>query len=267
MTQTYIGSTPRYEPADQMEPSADAAGDQAGPKVNVGTTERAISAGAGLALAWLGMKVRGLTGLAMVGGGVGLTYRAYTGHCGLYEKLGVDTARTEAPEPQDYYERGIHVEVAYTIAKPRAELYAYWRNFENLPTFMDHLKSVRVVDEKKSHWVAKAPAGRKVEWYAEIINEQQDELIAWRSLANADVDNAGSVRFVDAPGDRGTEVRVVLDYIPPAGKLGKYIAMLFGEAPEIQIKEDLRRFKRLMETGLVPTIEGQPMGTCTGCNE
>ena len=117
---------------------------------------------------------------------------------------------------------------------------------------MSHLKEVRVLDEKRSHWVACGPAGYTVEWDAEIINDEPNALIAWRSLEGSDVDHAGSVRFVPAPGgagDRGTEVKVVMDYIPPAGRLGALIAKLFGEEPQQQIQEDLRKFKRIMETG------------------
>jgi uncharacterized membrane protein len=177
------------------------------------------------------------------------------------ELIGRNTARAAAPE--DYYERGIHVESAFTIEKPREELYEFWRNFENLPRFMKHVESVRSEDGQVSHWTVTAPAGRTVEWDARIVNEIPGELIAWKSLDGADVDNAGSVRFIDALGDRGTEVRVVIDYIPPGGKLGKWVAMLFGEAPELTINSDLRRFKQLMEAGDVPTSEGQPMGTCS----
>jgi uncharacterized membrane protein len=131
---------------------------------------------------------------------------------------------------------------------------------------MRHLEAVTVLDGNRSHWVAKAPAiaGGKVEWDAEIINDEPNALIAWRSLANADVDNTGSVRFVPAPSERGTEVKVVIDYIPPAGRLGSWVAKLFGEEPQQQIQEDLRRFKRLMETGEVPTTQGQPKGNCSG---
>ncbi|MDB5296788.1 MAG: hypothetical protein JWO31_2771 [Phycisphaerales bacterium] len=249
----YVGSTPRAglgRPAESSPPTR--------PAVNVGTTERQLSMAGGAALALIGLRMRSLTGLVAFGAGASLIARGYTGHCGVYKALGKSTA--VPAEPNAYHKSGIHVSVAYTIAKPRAELFAFWRNFANLPKFMDHVQSVRVTDDKRSHWVVKAPAGRTVEWDAEIINEVPDELIAWRSLGGADVDNAGSVRFVDAPGDRGTEVRVVLDYIPPAGRLGKYVAMLFGEAPEIQIKEDLRRFKRLMETGYPPITDGQPHG-------
>jgi uncharacterized membrane protein len=111
--------------------------------------------------------------------------------------------------------------------------------------------------------VARAPAGMSVEWDATIINDEPDALIAWRSLERADVDHAGSVRFVPGPQGRGTEVRVILDYIPPAGQIGKAVAKLFGEAPDQQIREDLRRFKRLMETGEIATVEGQPQGKCS----
>jgi uncharacterized membrane protein len=119
-----------------------------------------------------------------------------------------------------------------------------------------------VIDERRSHWAVKGPAGRTVEWDAEIINDEPNALIAWRSLDGADVDNAGSVRFVPGPEGRGTQVRVVIDYIPPAGFVGKWVATLFGANPEHEILEDLRSFKRLMETGEVATTEGQPHGKC-----
>jgi uncharacterized membrane protein len=196
------------------------------------------------ALGVIGLKVRGLTGLGLLGAAYLLAKRGYTGHCDLYARFGHSTA--EAPEPEEYFERGIHVEAELTIHRPRHELFAFWRNLENLPKFMNHLKSVEVLEDNRSHWVAKAPAGLKVEWDAEIINEEPDELIAWRSLNGADVDNAGSIRFVDA-GENATQVKVVMDYIPPAGVVGKWVAVLFGEAPEATVKEDLLRFKALME--------------------
>jgi len=220
---------------------------------------------AGSLLALVGISRRSLPGLLIAGLGADLIYRGATGHCHLYDAIGVNTAR-ESGRPQDYFERGIHVEQSYLINKPRQELYQFWHNFENLPRIMSHLESVRVIDEKRSHWVAKAPsiAGGKMEWDAEFINDEPNVVIAWRSLPGADVDNAGSVRFLDRTHDRGTQVSVVIDYIPPAGRIGKWIAMLFGEAPEQQIQEDLRRFKRMMETGEIPTTQGQPRGTCDG---
>jgi len=145
-----------------------------------------------------------------------------------------------------------------TINRPPEDLYRFWRNFENLPRFMRHLESVSETGAGRSHWVAKAPAGSTVEWDAEIYNEKEGEMIAWRTLEGADVASAGSVHFEEAPGGRGTLMRVVLKYDPPAGKLGAIIARLFGENPEQQIAEDLGRFKQLMETGEVATTEGQP---------
>jgi uncharacterized membrane protein len=140
---------------------------------------------------------------------------------------------------------------AITINRTPEELYRFWRDFRNLPRFMEHLESVEVIDEKRSHWKAKAPAGTTVEWDAEIVEETPNELISWRSLEGSTVENYGTVRFTRAPGDRGTEVRVEVEYNPPAGALGAAIAKLFGEAPEQQIKGDLCRFKQVMETGEV----------------
>jgi uncharacterized membrane protein len=129
------------------------------------------------------------------------------------------------------------------------EVYGFWRDFANLPRFMRHLESVQVHDDGRSHWVAKAPAGRTVEWDAETTEDRPNELIAWRSLPGADVRNSGSVAFAPAPGGRGTEVRVTLEYDPPLGKLGSKIAMLFREEPGQQVYDDLRHFKQVMETG------------------
>jgi uncharacterized membrane protein len=152
------------------------------------------------------------------------------------------------------------VEKSVTVNKSPEELYRFWRNFENLPRFMDHLESVRVEGEGRSHWVAKAPAGTTVEWDAEIYNEKENELIAWRSLEGADVDNAGSVRFEGDAEGSSTIVRVSLKYDPPGGVIGATFAKLFGEEPSQQIEEDLRRFKQVMEAGEPPTTEGQSSG-------
>jgi uncharacterized membrane protein len=151
---------------------------------------------------------------------------------------------------------GVRVERVVTINKPIEQVYAFWRNFENLPRFMRHLESVRVTGNRRSRWRAKAPAGMTVEWEAELVQEQEHAWIAWRSLPGADVENSGSVRFDRAPGARGTEVRVQLQYHPPAGAVGRGIAWLFGEEPAQQIAEDLHRFKQLMETGEIPISEG-----------
>jgi uncharacterized membrane protein len=142
------------------------------------------------------------------------------------------------------------------INRAPEELYQYWRDFENLPNIMKHLESVRVTDERRSHWVAKAPAGTSVEWDAEITEDRPNESIAWRSLEGSDVDNSGSVRFEAAPGNRGTIVRVEINYTPPGGALGSLVAKLFGEEPGQQAQESLRCFKQLMEAGEVAVSDG-----------
>jgi uncharacterized membrane protein len=220
----------------------------------------------GTALIKAGLRRRTFPGLLLALAGGGMVYRGISGHCGLYSSLGINTARRgparpgSGAAPEQYFNRGIHVEQAVTVNRPPADLYAYWKNLEHLPLFMKHLESVRVLDNVRSHWTAAGPAGMHVEWDAEIINDEPDRLIAWRSLADAQVDNAGSVNFAEA-GNHGTEVRVVLDYIPPAGRIGATFARLFGEAPDQQVRDDLRRFKQLMEAGEIATIQGQPSGT------
>jgi uncharacterized membrane protein len=144
----------------------------------------------------------------------------------------------------------VHVTRAITINRPREEVYAFWSGLENLPRFMEHLESVRVLGPGRSHWKARAPAGTTIEWDAETVDDRPDELIAWRSLPGSDVTNAGAVRFLDAPGG-GTEVRVELRYDPPGGKVAAMIAKLFGEEPSLQLSGDLRRFKQVMEVGEV----------------
>jgi uncharacterized membrane protein len=165
---------------------------------------------------------------------------------------------------------GIHIKRSITVARPREEVYSFWHDFQNLPRFMKHLESVTDMGNGRSHWKAKAPAGSSVEWDAEITADQPNELIAWHSLGNADVSNSGMVRFVQAPGDRGTEVHVDLRYDPPGGALGALFAKMFGEEPGGQIADDLRRFKQVMEIGEVmlsdaTVTEGphpaQPSGT------
>jgi uncharacterized membrane protein len=144
----------------------------------------------------------------------------------------------------------IDVKKSVVINKSPEELYQFWRNFENLPRFMNHLESVTVVDDKRSHWVAKAPFGTHVEWDAEIIDEAENKTIVWRSLEGSDVDSVGSVAFASANGS-GTQVKVTMAYNPPGGDLGAAAAQLFGENPQQQLDEDLDRFKQLMETGAV----------------
>lgn len=141
------------------------------------------------------------------------------------------------------------------------ELYQYWHDFERLPTFMRHLESVKVTGDKRSHWVAKGPAGSSVEWDAEITEDRPNELIAWRSLEGSEVYNAGSVRFEQATGKRGAVLTVELDYDPPGGVVGTLVAKLFGEEPDGQLQDDLRRFKQIIEVGEVVLSDATLPGT------
>jgi len=237
--------------------------------INVGKNERIASAIGGGALALYGLTRRSWGGLALALLGGSLIYRGATGHCGICEAMGRNTAAGETESEHNAQstaidsstaDGGLWVEKSVTINKSPAELYHFWHNFENLPRFMEHLEAVQVLDAKRSHWVAKAPAGRTVEWDAEITQDEENALIAWRSLDNADVSNTGSVRFQPLPGGRGTEVDILVRYNPPGGVLGALVAKMFGEEPAQQIGDDLRRFKQLMEAGEIPTTEGQPRG-------
>jgi uncharacterized membrane protein len=227
-------------------------------EINIGDTERLVSLVAGGALTLFGLSRRSTGGVALALGGAALLYRGVRRYCPMYGALGIDTSGQDCNAPQQEFspstpvKHGFVVQKVVTINKPREEVYGYWRNFENLPRFMTHLVEVRVLDEKRSTWVAKAPGFGTVEWDAIITDERPDELIAWHSARDAQVHNTGSVRFHDATGGRGTEVKVVLQYHPPAGALGAAVARLFGENPEQQIEADLRNFKSILETGEIP---------------
>jgi uncharacterized membrane protein len=242
--------------------AVESGGESSGATVNVGQVERWASALGGGALALYGITRGSLGGIALALVGAALVQRGVTGHCNMYEAMGYSTAGDESLRNSENVSvpagRGIKLEKSVNINRPPEELYRFWRNFENLPRFMNHLESVRETGPGRSHWTAKAPAGSTVEWDAEIYNEKEGEMIAWRTLEGADVASAGSVHFESAEGGRGTLVRVVLKYDPPGGKLGALVARLFGENPEQQITEDLGRFKQLMETGQVATGEAQP---------
>ncbi len=228
-------------------------------RTNIGLEERLLTAIAGGALAGYGLTRRTAAGYWIAAAGGLLVARAGTGHCPLYQALGIRTTGRKNP-PSVAHGYGTKIEKSITINKPRDEVYRFWRSLENLPRFMSHLESVRVLDDRRSHWVAKAPAGARVEWDAEIHNEEAPELLAWRSLPNAEVNHAGSVHFTPAPGGRGTELRVVLSYEAPGGKIGKLVAKLFGEEPGQQVDDDLYRLKELLEAGEIPTAQGQPAG-------
>jgi uncharacterized membrane protein len=156
--------------------------------------------------------------------------------------------------------RGTSVEQSFAINRPAQELYEFWQNLEQLPRVMPELSSVRMIDHRRSHWVARGPAGWHTEWYADIINDIPNELIAWRTIEGSNLVSAGSIHFEEGPVGRGTAVRVKLQYDPPGGKLGAALAWAFGDSPSQVIREGLRRFKQLMETGEIPTTDGQSRG-------
>jgi uncharacterized membrane protein len=216
--------------------------------INVGQTERMVSMVVGGPLVLYGLARRSVGGLLLAAVGGDLLYRGVTGHSPLYHALGIDRADVaQGRQVSVPYEQGVRVEESIVVKRPRDEVFHFWHNFENLPTFMRHLESVEVVDARRSHWVAKGPAGTKVEWDAEIINEDDEARIGWRSLPGSEVANAGSVQFRDAA-DGGTEIQVEMEYKPPAGLIGAGVARLLGEEPAVQIREDLHRFKEVMES-------------------
>jgi uncharacterized membrane protein len=155
----------------------------------------------------------------------------------------------------------IHLVKAITVRKSPADVYGFWRDFRHLPQFMSHLEYVAVLGDRRSHWTAKGPAGRLVEWDAEIVEDRPNELIRWRSLPGATVSNSGSVHFLDAPGGRGTEIRLEMDYAPPAGELGSLFARVFGQEPSQQVQADLRKVKQVLETGEVIRSSATIVGT------
>ena len=224
---------------------------------NVGKTERIVSAVAGSALVGYAIRSRSRLGICLGLLGATFIYRGATGRCEAYRKLGIDTARADDSEE---IAKEVHVEKSITINRSPEELYMFWRDFKNLPRFMVNLESVSDLGGNRSHWIAIGPAGKRVEWDAEIYNEKQNELIAWRSLPGSDVTNAGSVNFVKAPGGRGTYVRVTFNYNPPGGKPAALLAKLLGLEPGQMVEQNLKRLKQLFEAGVIPTIEGQPSG-------
>lgn len=232
-------------------------------ETNVGKMERLASVISGSALISFGLVRRSWPLSAVtIAAGIPVVLRGWTGHCPVYQELGVSTAdqaepTTPAGVPQG---KGIKVEQHITINKPVSEVFRFWSNFENLPRFMDHLESVKLHQNGCSHWVAKAPLGTKVEWDAEIVDANVNDYISWRSKAGTSVPNEGMVRFTPNVSGQETTVHVTLEYRPPAGVLGATIAKLFGEEPQIQVASDLRRFKNIMETGEVPTTAGQTSG-------
>jgi uncharacterized membrane protein len=213
---------------------------------NVPFNERIGSIAAGAALVGLALWKRSWATLLLAAGGAALIHRGSTGHCQVYEKLGINSRQlnTETGVPGN---KGVKVSQEITIARPAEEIYRFWRELENLAQFMEHVKSVEELDDLRSHWIVRGPAGTEVEWNATIVTDHEGELISWESLPGAEVQNAGSVRF-EGIDNGNTRVKVTLQYQPPAGIVGAAVAKLFGEAPDQQLREDLQRLKQLMES-------------------
>lgn len=215
----------------------------------VGTIEHVGAMAAGALLLAIGMTRKGLPGTLAKLGGLALIVRGASGYEPLYRGLGLRLQKGATGASHS----AIRVESQIDLDRTPFELYALWRDFENLPAFMSNLLSVRQLNSVRSHWVAKGPVGTTIQWDADVINEIPNELIAWQTVEGSSIDHAGSVHF--EPLDNGqTRVRVVLRYDPPASKLGDAIARLFHDDPQAQVDEDLRRFKDMM-AGLPSTQE------------
>lgn len=224
--------------------------------VNVSQQERVISMIAAPVLAVVGLKRGGFTGFLLGLIAAELAYRGTTGHSPVYRALGINTAVASQHRYADIsvpHKQGIHLERSIYIARPKGELFSFWRNLSNLPRFMPALEVVRELSDTQSHWVAKGPLGfTRVSWDAEIVNEVPNEVIGWRSVEGSMVANAGSVRFESTPDNLGTMVHVEMEYVLPAGLIGKLIAASAGASPEHKVEESLQSFKILMETGELP---------------
>lgn len=235
--------------------------------VNVGQPERLASNLGGGALIAAGLWRGGLGGLTMAGLGGLLLARGLTGHCGLYQALGVNTAEGEV-ESGDQEDAtpygveagaGVRAEEVITVNRAADELYRFWRDPDHLSKFIPHVESVTSNDGDQMHWVIRTPFGKAMEWDTKIHTDEPGRMFSWAST-DGQLATAGSVHFDPAPGNRGTVVRLNLKFDPPMGKLGIGLASLFGMSPSGLTREALQRFKQLVETGEIATTAGQPSG-------
>lgn len=226
---------------------------------------------------WLWARVAGdAMDLALLGGAarsryvrrnrIALAATAVAGVAALDIFSGIDNTRRKKMGQGVTASGEVLVEKSITVNRPAQECYRFWRDFAHFPRFMKHVESVQPSGDNRLHWQVKGPAGISVAWDAELTADEPGRLLSWQSLPGADVDNAGTVRFESGPGGRGSIVRVMLRYRPPAGAAGALVAKMFGEEPAQQIDEDLRRFKWLIETGEIPTTVGQPSGPRSALN-
>jgi uncharacterized membrane protein len=216
--------------------------------------ERWASLAAATAVMAYGFSRRNASGVALAFAAAPLAYMGLVGKWPFEDGYADDTHTALAGD------RGIHVRESIRLERPVADVYGFWRQLENLPRVLTHLEQVSETVDGRSHWTARGPADLGVEWDAEIINEVENKVIGWRSLPDSDVVTAGSVTFKSIRGGRGTQLSVHLQYAPPAGRAGAFLARIFGRDPSQTIREDLRRLKQVLEAGEVPrTSTGEPV--------
>jgi len=226
--------------------------------VNVGDAERLVSGLGGAALVAGGLARGGWRGAALALAGGALIYRGVTGKSFIYESLGTTTpGKRRDGELRRGVHRGLLVRGSCTVNRTPEECYEFCRDVGNLTKFMDHVEAIQKIDATHSRWVIRSPIGGALVAECEIFNDEPGRLIAWRSLEGADIESAGAIRLAPAPGNRGTEVTVEYNYEPPAGLIGATVARLLGQAPDQHMREDLRRFKQVMEAGEIATVQGQ----------
>lgn len=221
-----------------------------GSLTNVGDAERVGSTLAGVALFFGGLTRGSLVGRGAAVLGSALVMRGVTGRCPVYKRMG---------RPLESYDHPVRIEEAMQVSVPPQVAYDAWRDLERLPRFMKHVKSVTSAPDGRSHWTAEFSGLPQIEWDALIVKDEPGRVLSWRSIEGAPLENSGSVTFFDL-GARGTGLRVEIGYYPPAGALGKTVARLFSPITEQQVREDVRRFKSLLEARELPTTDGQPTG-------
>lgn len=226
---------------------------------NISQQEKLLSLGGGALLSLLSFGSGGAKGLLGLGIGASLVYRGVTGHCHLYDMLGVSTAE-RGPATAVPAQLGTHFETALNVQASPEQLYGYFEDLKRLPDVMEHVKSVNVQPDGRTEWVAVDPFGRELRWETELVNQEANSLIAWKSVPGGDLETAGSIRLKRLPHDRGTAMVVTLKYNPPGGKAGELASWLTGHSFQHQIQEDLRRLKRAVESGEIATTEDQPQG-------
>ena len=223
---------------DTLDPSLSPGEKRSG---NISSFERGLSIAIGAFMLYRGLKKlpkSPITNLIKTTSGAGLLARGITGFCPVYNYFDIDGNKTTS----------VNIRSTVVVNKPKHEVYAFWRRLENLPLFMRHLESVKEINDNTSHWVAKFPNSMvTLKWDAEIVKDDKNSLLSWQSLPGSSIENAGKVEFRNALGDRGTELRIMITYRPPAGNIGTQVARLFNPIFERMVKEDVTNFKQFIE--------------------